>query len=78
MANDVFYRRIAKLCNVMVVVVAVGYRLPSENRYPLKMVFFLLFLFFFCFMLLLLFVPYFIDFARGGAGGASANDIKRI
>ena len=44
MANDVFCRRIAKLCNVMVVVVAVGYRLPSENRYPLKVVFFLLFL----------------------------------
>lgn len=31
-ANDVFCRRIAKLCDV--VVVAVGYRLAPENRYP--------------------------------------------
>ncbi|KAK7395713.1 hypothetical protein VNO78_16280 [Psophocarpus tetragonolobus] len=31
-ANDVFCRRIAKLCEV--VVVAVGYRLAPENRYP--------------------------------------------
>lgn len=31
-ANDLFCRRIAKLCDV--VVVAVGYRLAPENRYP--------------------------------------------
>ncbi|XP_027352161.1 probable carboxylesterase 11 isoform X1 [Abrus precatorius] len=31
-ANDVFCRRIAKLCDV--IVVAVGYRLAPENRYP--------------------------------------------
>ena len=72
-ANDVFCRRIAKLCDVMVVVVAMGYRLALENRYPLKGAFFF-FLFFFCFMLLLLFVLCFIDFASG----ASADDIKHI
>ena len=73
MANDVFYRRIAKLCDVMVVVVAMGYRLAPENCYPLKGAFFF-FLSFFYFMLLLLFVPCFIDFASG----ASADDIKHI
>lgn len=31
-ANDMFCRRIAKLCDV--VVIAVGYRLAPENRYP--------------------------------------------
>ena len=31
-ANDFFCRRIAKLCDV--IVVAVGYRLAPENRYP--------------------------------------------
>ncbi|XP_058188322.1 probable carboxylesterase 11 [Rhododendron vialii] len=31
-ANDFFCRRIAKLCDVMVI--AVGYRLAPENRYP--------------------------------------------
>ncbi|KAF9604425.1 hypothetical protein IFM89_006434 [Coptis chinensis] len=31
-ANDYFCRRIAKLCDVMVI--AVGYRLAPENRYP--------------------------------------------
>ncbi|XP_039042690.1 probable carboxylesterase 11 [Hibiscus syriacus] len=31
-ANDVFCRRIAKLCDV--IVVAVGYRLAPENKYP--------------------------------------------
>ncbi|XP_020218877.1 probable carboxylesterase 11 [Cajanus cajan] len=31
-ANDLFCRRVAKLCDV--VVVAVGYRLAPENRYP--------------------------------------------
>ncbi|KAF8390587.1 hypothetical protein HHK36_025114 [Tetracentron sinense] len=31
-ANDVFCRRIAKLCDV--IVIAVGYRLAPENRYP--------------------------------------------
>ncbi|XP_057723004.1 probable carboxylesterase 11 [Arachis stenosperma] len=31
-ANDMFCRRIAKLCDV--IVVAVGYRLAPENRYP--------------------------------------------
>ncbi|KAF2305993.1 hypothetical protein GH714_009354 [Hevea brasiliensis] len=31
-ANDLFCRRIAKLCDV--IVVAVGYRLAPENRYP--------------------------------------------
>ncbi|KAK1441170.1 hypothetical protein QVD17_07010 [Tagetes erecta] len=31
-ANDVFCRRIAKVCDV--IVVAVGYRLAPENRYP--------------------------------------------
>ena len=31
-ANDVFCRRMAKLCDV--IVVAVGYRLAPENRYP--------------------------------------------
>ncbi|KAF3783250.1 putative carboxylesterase 11 [Nymphaea thermarum] len=31
-ANDVFCRRIAKLCEV--IVIAVGYRLAPENRYP--------------------------------------------
>ena len=31
-ANDVFCRRIAKLCDA--IVVAVGYRLAPENRYP--------------------------------------------
>ncbi|KAG6716142.1 hypothetical protein I3842_04G032900 [Carya illinoinensis] len=31
-ANDIFCRRIAKLCDV--IVVAVGYRLAPENRYP--------------------------------------------
>ena len=40
MVNDVFYRRITKLCDVMVVVVAVGYRLAPKNRYPLKGAFF--------------------------------------
>ncbi|XP_077226894.1 putative carboxylesterase 11 [Tasmannia lanceolata] len=32
MANDFFCRRIAKLCDV--IVIAVGYRLAPENRYP--------------------------------------------
>ena len=36
MENDVLCRRIAKLCDVMVVVVAVGYRPVLENRYPKK------------------------------------------
>ena len=36
------------------------------------------YLFFFSFMLLLLFVPCFIEFAEGGACGASAGDFKRI
>lgn len=31
-ANDVFCRRVAKLCDA--VVVAVGYRLAPESRYP--------------------------------------------
>ena len=31
-ANDAFCRRMAKLCDV--IVVAVGYRLAPENRYP--------------------------------------------
>ena len=78
-ANDVLCWRIVKLCNVMVVVVAVGYRLAPESWYPLKGAFFFFFLFFFCFMLLLLlFVPYFIDFVGGGVGGAFVDDIKHI
>ena len=31
-ANDLFCRRIAKACDV--IVLAVGYRLAPENRYP--------------------------------------------
>lgn len=31
-ANDLFCRRIAKLCDA--IVIAVGYRLAPENRYP--------------------------------------------